>query len=158
MLTVRSLRSAWASSTKTAVQARHETRKGAETIHSGSWLLCPCWGSKDPWHHPDSSDTLLSVQPGPSQVTEGRRIFRAGSSLECDLGFLKFSLLYHFEERVLGPYWRTPYRTLSTARDCRVPHHHHCDLGRVVHVFKAEIRENSAHPLYQLNSDCTKRN
>lgn len=82
---------------------------------------------------------------------------RVGSGLECDLGFLKVSL-NHFEGWVLGPCWCTPYRTLSTARDCWVPHHHHCDLGRVVHLFKAELRENSAHTLDQLNSDCTKWN
>lgn len=111
MLTVRSLRSGWASSTKTALQVRHETRKNAETIHSGNWLLCPCWGSKDPWHLPGSSDTLPSMQPGPSQVTEGRRIFRCQCKYQ---GRLKSEMWLWLPQVQSGSFWRAGVGSLLT--------------------------------------------
>lgn len=163
MLTVRSLRSDCAFYTKTAVQARHETRRVPRPATLGAGVCAPAETQKTL----GIILALLTLCQTCSQVSLGWQKAgeysdadantSVGSSLECDLGFPKF-ILNHFEGRVLGPCWHTPYRTLSTARDCRVPHLHRCDLGLVIHLFKAELRENSAHNLDQLNSDCTEWN
>lgn len=163
MLTDRSLISDCAFCTKTAVQARHETRRVPRPATLGASFCAPAETQKTL----GIILALLTLCQACNQVPLGWQKAgeysgavantSVGSSLECDLSFLKF-ILNNFEGRVLRPYWCTPYRTLSTARDCQVPHLHHCDLGWVIHLFKAELRENSAHTLDQLNSDCTEWN